>query len=67
MASSLEKVGGLILSVLRNMCGVFERKAVQVTKDFVKENGYPEFFESLFLLLLFISHLGLELRIFSGL
>lgn len=63
MASSLEKVGGLILSVLRNTCGAFERKAVQVTKGFVKENGYPEFFESN--MLLFISHLGLELRIFS--
>lgn len=55
MASSLEKLGGLTLSVLKNMCGVFEPKAAQVTKVFVKEDGYLVFFEKN--VLLFISHL----------
>lgn len=40
MASSLQKVGGLTLSVLKTLCGVFELKAVQVTEGFVKEGGY---------------------------
>lgn len=40
MGSSLEKVGGLTLSVLKAVCGVFELKAVQVTKGFVTEGGY---------------------------
>lgn len=37
------------------MCGVFEPKAIQVPKGFVKEDGYLQFFESN--MLLFISHL----------
>lgn len=65
MASGLEKVGGLLLSALRNMCGVFELKAVQVTKGFVNEDGYLELFESN--VLLFIPHLCWELRIFPAL
>lgn len=65
MASGQEKVGVLTLSVLRSMCGVFEPKAVQVTKGPVKEDGYPEFLESN--MLLFISHLCWEQRIFSAL
>lgn len=61
MASSLEKVGGLTLSVLKNVCGVLEPKAVQVTKGFVKEDGCLEFLESN--VLWFVSHLCWEVRI----
>lgn len=57
MASSLEKVGGLTLSTLKTVCGVFEFKALQVTKGFVKD-GYLEFLKSNVLLL--ISVLGIE-------
>lgn len=65
MACSLEKLGGLTLSVFKNVCGVFEPKAVQVTKGFVKEDGYLVFFENN--VLLFISHLCWGLRIFPAL
>lgn len=61
MASSLEKVGGLTLSVLKTMCGVLELKAVQVTEGFAQEGGYPGFLERE--VLLFISHLCWELNI----
>lgn len=54
-----------MLSVLKNMCVVFEPKDVQVTKGFVKEYVYLEFFESN--MLLFISHLCWVLRIFLAL
>ncbi|XP_058554626.1 syndecan-2 isoform X1 [Neofelis nebulosa] len=72
MASSLEKVGGLTLSVLRSLCGVFEPKVVQVTEGFVqvtegfvKEDGHLAFFESN--VLLFIPRLCRELKIFPAL
>ena len=42
MTSSLVKVGGLPLSVLKNACGIFEPKAVQVTKGFVREDSCLE-------------------------
>lgn len=64
MASSLEKLGGLTLSVLKNVCGVLEPKAAQVTKGFVKEDGYLVFENNV---LLFISHLCWGLRIFPAL
>lgn len=65
MASSLEKVGGLTLSVLANMCGVFAPKVVQVTEGFVREDGNLAFFENN--VLLFIPHLCWKLRIFPAL
>lgn len=43
---SPEKAGGLTLSVLRNTCGVFESKVVQVTEGLVKEDGDLAFVES---------------------
>ena len=46
MASSVQEVGGLTLSVLKTMRAVFELKVVQVTKGFVREDGHLEFFES---------------------
>lgn len=45
MTSSLEKVGGLPLSVLKNVCAILEPKAVQVAKGFVREDGCLEFLE----------------------
>ena len=45
MTSSLEKVGGLPLSLLKNVCEILEPKAVQVAKGFVREDGCLEFLE----------------------
>lgn len=42
MISSLVKVGGLPLSVLKNACRILEPKAVQVTKGFVREDSCLE-------------------------
>ena len=65
MAPSLEKVGGLTLSVLKNVCRVLDPHGVQVTKGFVKEDGCLEFLESN--VWLFVSHLCWEVRIFPAL
>lgn len=62
MTSSLEKVGGLPLSVLKNVCGILEPKAVQVAKGFVREDGCLEFLERNVWLVVF--HLCWEVRIF---
>lgn len=65
MACSLGKVGGPTVSVLKTACGVFELKAVQVTKGSVNEDGSLEFSERD--VLLFTSHLCWELNIFPAL
>lgn len=65
MTSSLEKVSGLPLSVLKNACGILEPKADQVTKDFVREDSCLEFLErNVWLVVL---HLCWEVRIFPAL
>ena len=65
MTSSLEKVGGLPLSELRNACGILEPKADQVTKDFVREDSCLEFLERNEWLV--VLHLCWEVRIFPAL